>query len=220
MMWDLWLLQDNAPTHISSLSSGATRSGFNLLAHPPYSLDLYLFRYLKKRMQSTHFDNKKRLREKVNQSFASKFAFFTNVSNSSSMAGENAMKLMAVTLKNRYLHIHVSVPVNFINFGTCFLFFCRLLIGAPRKLCFKPYMYTKFLKKLALKAKINCRLPICNTSYSIKFHLPVAILKSLKPIANTEKLECIFWVVMMPVSNGNFILSHQLNFWRRNRSLS
>ena len=85
---DLWLLQDNAPIHTSSQSTSAIMTtGFNLLAHPPYSPDLapsdfYLFSHLKKYLRGTQFSNKEELMETVNDFFSSRPTdFFENAFN-------------------------------------------------------------------------------------------------------------------------------------------
>ena len=82
---DLWLLQDNAPIHTSSQSTSTiTTSGFNLLAHPPYSPDLapsdfYLFSHLKKHLRGIQFNDKEQLMEMVDEFFSSKPTdFFEN----------------------------------------------------------------------------------------------------------------------------------------------
>ena len=57
----VWLLQDNAPAHISHVAiAAATDCGFRILPHPPYSPDLapsdfYLFPQLKSELRGKHF---------------------------------------------------------------------------------------------------------------------------------------------------------------------
>lgn len=95
---DLCLLQDNAPINTNSQSSSAiTTSGLNLLAH---FLDFFLFRHLKKCLRSIHFDSKEKLMGKGNEVFHLNLQFFYRCFHNLFIAGENAVKLMAVNVRH------------------------------------------------------------------------------------------------------------------------
>ena len=63
MLHGLLLLQDNAPVHTAQVAvAEATKCGFELLPHPPYSPDLapsdfYLFPKLKSHIRGRHFES-------------------------------------------------------------------------------------------------------------------------------------------------------------------
>ena len=67
------LLQDNAPAHTSQVAmTAATKCGFEVLPHPPYSLymapsDFYLFPKLKSHLRGTQFRSNEGVTAAVNE---------------------------------------------------------------------------------------------------------------------------------------------------------
>lgn len=74
----LWLLHDNAPIHTSQRTLDTlTKTGFEMIAHPPYSPDIapsdfYLFQHLKKHLRGKKFEGAQELRTSVEKWFETK----------------------------------------------------------------------------------------------------------------------------------------------------